>query len=78
MIMKKKTTDQSTKTSLDLLECNHPKQLVTNLPADLAALETTCFPLKIFPKTIRKIKHTDSKGFTLTNSIEIAPKPQDS
>jgi len=78
MKTKKKTTNQSTKMSLDLLECNHPKQLVTNLPADLAALEMTRFPLKIFPKTIRKIKHTNLKAFTLTNSMEIIPKPQDS
>jgi len=77
MKMKKKTTDQSTKTSLDPLEYDHPKQCVTNLPTDLVALEMTPFPLKIFLKMIRKIKHTDLKGFTLTSSMEIAPKPQD-
>jgi len=73
-----KTTNQNTKTSLDLLECDHPKQLAINLLANLTALEMTLSPLKIFPKTIRKIKHTDLKVFTLTNSMEIAPKPQDS
>jgi len=64
--------------SLDPLECDHPKQLATNLLADLTALEMTPFPLKIFPKMIRKIKHADLKVFILTNSMEIAPKPQDS
>jgi len=75
---KKKTIDQSTKTSLDLLECDHPRQLATNPLADLAAQEMTLFPLKIFPKTIRKIKHVDSKVFTPTNSMEIALRLQDS
>jgi len=60
------------------LECDHLKQLVTNLLADLAALEMTLFPLKIFPKTIRKIKHANLKASTPTNSMEIVPKPQDS
>jgi len=76
--MKKKNTDQSTKMSLDLLECDHPKQLARNLLADLTAPEMTPSPLKIFPKTIRKIKHADSKVSTPTNSMGIAPKLQDS
>ena len=78
MKKKKKTTDQSTKTSLDPLECDHPKQLVTNLLTDLTALETIPSPLKIFLKMIRKIRHTDSKVFTLISSMEITPKLQDS
>jgi len=45
--------------SLDPLGCDHPKQHATNLLADLAALEMTPFPLKIFLKMIRKKKHTD-------------------
>jgi len=78
MKKKKKTTDQSTKTSLDLLGCDHPKQHVTNPLADLAALGMTLFLLKIFLKMIRKIRHADSKVFTPTSSMEITPKPQDS
>jgi len=42
------------------------------------ALEITPSLLKIFLKTIRKIKHVNSKVSTLINSMEIAPKPQDS
>jgi len=75
---KKKTTDQSTKTSLDPLGCDHPKQHATNPLADLAALGMTPFLLKIFLKMIRKIKHVDLKVFTPISSMEIAPKPQDS
>jgi len=72
-----KMINQGTKMSLDPLEYDHPKQLATNL-ADLEALETIPSLLKIFPKTIRKIKHTDLKVFTPTSSMEIALKPQDS
>jgi len=75
---KKKTTDQSTKMSLDPLGCDHPKQHATNPLANLAALGMTLFLLKIFLKMIRKIRHADLKVFTLTSSMEIAPKPQDS
>jgi len=75
---KKKTTDQSTKMSLDLLECDHPKQHATNPLADLVALGMTPFLLKIFLKMTRKIRHADSKVFTLISSMVIAPKPQDS
>jgi len=77
MKMMMKIINQSTKMSSDPLECDPPKQLVTNLLVNLAALETTPLPLKIFLKMIRKIKHADLKGFTPTNSMEIAPKPQD-
>jgi len=62
----------------DPLECDHPKLLATNLLTDLVALEMTPLPLKIFLKMIRKIKHANLKAFTPTNSMEIAPKPQDS
>jgi len=78
MKKKKKITDQGTKMSLDPLGCDHPKQLATNPLANLAALGMTPFLLKIFPKMIRKIKHADLKVSTLTNSMEIALKPQDS
>jgi len=72
-----KTTNRSTRMSLDPLGCDHPKQHVTNLHADLAVLETIPSPLKTFLKMIRKTKHANSKAFTQTNSMEIACKPQD-
>jgi len=76
-VTKTKTTNQGTKMSLDPLECDHPRQLTTNLLADLEALEMIPFLLKIFPKKTRKIKHVDSKASTLTNLTEIALKQQD-
>jgi len=48
MKMMIKTINQSTKMFLDPLEYDHPKQLVKNLLADLAALETILSPLRIF------------------------------
>jgi len=74
----KKITDQGTKMSLDLSGYDHPKQHKTNPLVHRAALGMTLFLSKIFLKMIRKIRHADLKAFTLTNSMEIAPKPQDS
>jgi len=80
LAMKKmtKTTNQSTKMSLDPSGCDHPKQHAINLHTDLAVLETIPSLLRTFLKMIRKTRHTDSKAFTQTNSMEIAYKPQDS
>jgi len=51
---------------------------MTNLLADLAVLEITPLLLKTFSKMTRKIRHANLRVFTQTNSMEIAPKPQDS
>jgi len=77
MKMMTRTISQSTKMSLDPLECVRPKQHATNLPADLAALETTPFPLKIFLKMTKKKKHANLKASIQINSMETAPRPLD-
>jgi len=52
---------------------------MTNLLTDLAALEMTPFPLQISQKIkIRTTKHIALRVFTLTNTMEIVLKPQDS